>query len=108
MAKTMTFDGTVVKWVDGDTVDVNADLGFSIWSKQRIRLSEVDTPERGEVNFKEATDKARELAPVGSVCKLICKGKDQYGRYIGQIITSENIDVATELLKSGLAKPYKE
>ena len=37
---------TVVKIIDGDTVDVDIDLGFDVWlKKQRIRLYGVDTPE---------------------------------------------------------------
>ena len=36
----------VVRVVDGDTVDVDIDLGFDVWlSKQRVRLYGVDTPE---------------------------------------------------------------
>ena len=37
---------TVVKIIDGDTVDVDIDLGFGIWMhKERIRLLGIDTPE---------------------------------------------------------------
>ena len=36
----------VVKIIDGDTVDVDIDLGFGVWlKKQRIRLHGIDTPE---------------------------------------------------------------
>ena len=36
----------IVKVVDGDTIDVDIDLGFDILlSNQRIRLNGVDTPE---------------------------------------------------------------
>ena len=35
----------VVKVVDGDTLDVTLDLGFSLTTKQRIRLNGIDTPE---------------------------------------------------------------
>tara|TARA_B100001057_G_scaffold399325_1_gene410188 strand:- start:27 stop:485 length:459 start_codon:yes stop_codon:yes gene_type:complete len=36
----------VVKVVDGDTVDVDIDLGFGLWlKKQRVRLKGIDTPE---------------------------------------------------------------
>ena len=36
----------MVKVVDGDTVDVDIDLGFGVWmQKQRIRLYGIDTPE---------------------------------------------------------------
>ena len=36
----------LVKVVDGDTIDVDIDLGFGIWLKeQRIRMMGIDTPE---------------------------------------------------------------
>ena len=36
----------IVKVIDGDTVDVDIDLGFGVWmKKQRIRLYGIDTPE---------------------------------------------------------------
>ena len=36
----------VVRVVDGDTVDVDIDLGFGVWMrKQRIRMYGIDTPE---------------------------------------------------------------
>ena len=36
----------VVHIVDGDTVDVDIDLGFGVWmKKQRIRMYGIDTPE---------------------------------------------------------------
>ena len=35
----------MVKVVDGDTVDVDIDLGFGVWMRdQRIRLYGIDTP----------------------------------------------------------------
>ena len=35
----------IVKIIDGDTVDVDIDLGFGVWlKKQRIRLYGIDTP----------------------------------------------------------------
>ena len=36
----------IVKVVDGDTVDVDIDLGFGIWVKdERVRVMGIDTPE---------------------------------------------------------------
>ena len=36
----------IVRVVDGDTVDVNIDLGFGIWMRnERVRLYGIDTPE---------------------------------------------------------------
>ena len=36
----------LVKVVDGDTIDVDIDLGFGVWMQnQRIRMYAIDTPE---------------------------------------------------------------
>ena len=41
-----TYSCKILRVVDGDTVDVDIDLGFGVWMvKQRIRLYGVDTPE---------------------------------------------------------------
>lgn len=39
--------------VDGDTVDVVIDLGFSMTTKQRIRLNGIDTPETNSSDLQE-------------------------------------------------------
>ena len=39
------YECVVVKIVDGDTMDVEINLGFGITTKQRVRLLGVDTPE---------------------------------------------------------------
>ena len=45
---------TIRKVVDGDTVDVDIDLGFGIWmKKQRIRLFGMDTPESRTRDLEE-------------------------------------------------------
>ena len=37
---------SVVKVVDGDTIDVDIDLGFGMtYKKQRVRMLGIDTPE---------------------------------------------------------------
>ena len=41
-----TYQAHVLKVVDGDTIDVHIDLGFSIWFKTRMRLLGVDTAEK--------------------------------------------------------------
>lgn len=40
------YKAKIVKVVDGDTVDIDVDLGFGIWYRnQRVRLYGIDTPE---------------------------------------------------------------
>ena len=44
----------LVRVVDGDTVDVDIDLGFGIWlHKERIRLYGIDTPESRTRDLEE-------------------------------------------------------
>jgi micrococcal nuclease len=39
------YKAIITKVVDGDTVDVDIDLGFEVWLRnQRIRLYGIDTP----------------------------------------------------------------
>jgi len=45
---------SVVKIIDGDTVDVDIDLGFGVWlKKERIRLYGIDTPESRTRDLEE-------------------------------------------------------
>ena len=44
----------VVKVIDGDTVDVDIDLGFGVWlHKERVRLFGIDTPESRTRDLEE-------------------------------------------------------
>ncbi len=44
----------IVKIVDGDTIDVNIDLGFGTWiHNERIRLYGIDTPESRTRDLEE-------------------------------------------------------
>ena len=46
----------LIRAVDGDTIDCEVDLGFTVFVRIRFRLAGVDTPERGQPGFHEATD----------------------------------------------------
>lgn len=43
----------VTKVVDGDTIDVDIDLGFNISYTQRVRLAGIDTPESRTKDLRE-------------------------------------------------------
>lgn len=40
-----TYRSKLVKIIDGDTVDLDVDLGFNITHRIRVRLADIDTPE---------------------------------------------------------------
>ena len=82
---------TIVKIIDGDTVDVDIDLGFGVWlKKQRIRLYGIDTPESRTRDLEEkkyglvAKVFVETHLPVGST-RTLTTVKDKTGKY-GRIL----------------------
>ena len=60
----------VVKIVDGDTVDVDIDLGFGVWlKKERIRMFGIDTPESRTRDLDEKK--------YGLMAKMMMRGPDE-------------------------------
>ena len=105
------YDVTVIKVVDGDTVDVDIDLGFGVCLKdERVRIMGIDTPEsrtRDKVEdlFGEAAKaRLKELMKHGG--KLITtedrKGEDmkgKFGRILGDFRTPSG-DLVTDIMIS--------
>jgi len=63
----------IIKVIDGDTTDVDIDLGFGVWlKKQRIRFFGIDTPESRTRDLEEkkyglaAKKYVTDRMPVGS------------------------------------------
>ena len=81
----------IVKIIDGDTVDVDIDLGFGVWlKKQRIRFYGIDTPESRTRDLEEkkyglaAKAFVETHLPVGSI-RTLTTVKDKVGKY-GRIL----------------------
>jgi len=83
----------IVRVVDGDTVDVDIDLGFGMWMhKERIRLYGIDTPESRTRDLVEkkfgylAKDMVESFLPVGSIQTLVTvqDKSGKFGRILGK------------------------
>lgn len=94
-----TYQVVIDRVVDGDTVDVDIDLGFGTWLKsQRVRLNGVDTPETRTRDLMEkdagllAKRKVEEFLPVGSTCiiKTELRDTDKFGRILGEFWIGHN------------------
>lgn len=107
----------IIKVIDGDTVDVDIDLGFGIWMKnERVRLMGIDTPEsrtsdKVEKIFGNAA-KARLKELLGTSCILKTQinkqGEDmkgKYGRILGDFIVNEK-SVSEILIEENHAVKY--
>ena len=83
----------MVRVVDGDTVDVDIDLGFGVWMrKQRIRMYGIDTPESRtsdkveKVYGKAATEFLVKWTNAGDLTlKTFKDGKGKFGRILGEL-----------------------
>ena len=89
------YRATLLKIVDGDTVDVDIDLGFGvIFANQRIRLYGIDTPESRTRDLEEkkcgklAAKYIEDHIKVGSTFTLRTRldGKGKFGRILGELI----------------------
>ena len=89
----------VTQVVDGDTVDVCC-------PQARVRLLGIDTPERGEWLFQEATAMTARLTSGQQVRMERCEeDEDQYGRLLRHLFVGER-HVNRELVAAGLAQAY--
>ena len=98
--------------VDGDTVDVDIDLGFDTWlSKQRIRLYGLDTWESRtrdlEVKAKGllAKEFTKHMVSEAEEIILISHGKEKYGRILGEVIC-DGVSLNDALIENGHAVKY--
>ncbi len=109
------YNAKVVRIVDGDTIRLDIDLGFDIILKnQSVRLYRVDTPECRTRDLKEkaagllAKDIVQDLIAIGERVfirtKLDTKGK--FGRLLGTIITTDNININEHLIDNNYAVEY--
>lgn len=103
----------ITKIVDGDTVDLDIDLGFNVTISHRIRLKDIDAPETRTTNLEE---KKRGLeAKVWLEEQLSREGEwiiettkeDKYGRMLGTFyLVGEPVTINERMLNEGIAKPY--
>ena len=108
----------ILKVVDGDTVDVDIDLGFGVWLRnERVRLAGIDTPESRtsdaiEKVFGQAA-KDRLSSLLGAEAILISRisksgdnVKGKFGRIIGNFKTENGEVIADILMNEGHAVAY--
>ena len=99
--------------IDGDTVDLDIDLGFSITISQRIRLKDIDAP---ETRTKDLEEKERGLAAkVWLEEQLSREGEwiietykeNKYGRILGTLyLVGDSVTINEWMINEGIAESY--
>ena len=116
MKNTYEYNVTIAKVVDGDTVDVDIDLGFGmVYKKQRVRMLGIDTPESRtrdlvEKKFGKASKKhLKGLLEEAESITLISHDKGKFGRILGELFvhTEETrVNVNEKMIADHHAVPY--
>jgi len=106
----------ILKVVDGDTIDADIDLGFSISLEKRIRLAAVDTPESrtADANEKKYGLESKEWLKhkVENAKNILIKTElpdstEKYGRIIGHLfINDQDTSLNDQMIIEGYAWEY--
>lgn len=111
------YKAKLVKVVDGDTVDVDIDLGFGVWLRdERVRVMGIDTPESRTRDKVEkifglaAKDRVEELVKKDMILKTFAAkdGEDmkgKFGRILGDFIIGDKM-LTEILIQEGHAVKY--
>lgn len=95
---------------DGDSLRVDIDLGFGIWtSNQALRLYGLDAPELGTAEGSAARDWLRLILPVGTRVAIRTEKDrgDKYGRWLATVRNELGENTVNELaIAMGHAKPW--
>jgi len=106
-----TYNASVVRVVDGDTIQLNIDLGFKMFYKTNCRLNGLNA---SELNSKDVDERISALAsksflesqlPQGETIKIVSKSLDKYGRALVEIYKGD-VNINEVMLDLGHAKPY--
>lgn len=109
------YSAQVTKVIDGDTIEIDLDLGFGVWYRnQRVRLNGIDTPESRTKDKDEKTrgelskNKLKELIE-NKIVKIstTIDPDDKFGRILAIIETKEGINVNEWLVTNNYAVAYK-
>ena len=104
---------TLDRVIDGDTVDVDIQLGFKVvLSKQRIRLHGIDTPESRTRNKEEKVRGLISKEHLKNICesstiRLHSKDRGKFGRILGILYKDDDtISINQQMCEDGFAVPY--
>ena len=107
----------ITRVVDGDTVDVDIDLGFGVWlHKERVRIYGIDTPESRTRDLEEkryglaAKEFVKEFVRNKGGSNIVLRtrkydAKGKFGRILGDIIV-DNVSMSETMIKEHHAVPY--
>ena len=106
---------TLRRVIDGDTIDVDADLGFDVSIRLRLRFKGINTPESRTRNLAEkklglaAKEFLKDRLESADSIEFVSHDRGKYGRVLATpyiLNGEEKIDVCEMLVENGHAREY--
>lgn len=83
------YQGSLLRAIDGDTIRVMEDMGRHRYAFVDLRISGVNTPERTEPGWAEATEQTKawlaEHCPTGTVRYVTEKDRRSFNRFVAVV-----------------------
>jgi len=98
---TYVYKGLVDRVIDGDTLLLRIDLGFTVWKEQRVRLAGIDCPAMDEPKGRDAFVFVREQITKAPFVMVKTNKIDIYGRYVGHIFYSLKDEDKSKIFEKG-------
>jgi len=107
-----TYRAKLDRVIDGDTIDVNIDLGFDISVKKRVRFTGINTPESRTRDLEEkklglaAKERVKSILAENDSFIIESKEIGKYGRVLGEVFinTVDSIETEEEVSLNELLK----
>ncbi len=101
------YRATIADVHDGDTANVDIDLGFGITVHAACRVYGINAPELATAAGKVARDFAHTLLHPGDRVTVLSHGWDKYGgRFDGEILLADGRSFSELMLAAGQAVPF--
>lgn len=111
-----TYDAELIRVVDGDTVDLDVDLGFKVRVRERFRIYGINSPEKtgktkaygdaATAYLQELFDDSHYVYEI----KTRVDNQEKFGSYlcevIGQHVSGRTLNFGDEMVKAGHAVGY--
>lgn len=94
---------TLLRVIDGDTIQVAIDVGFRFQTVQTLRLLGLDTPERGQLGWADARSKLTQLI-TGRSLRVMTTKQDSFGRWLSHIWVGPESDLVSQLMREWMAE----
>lgn len=97
------FEATVLRMIDADTLYVSCDVGFGADVRVRVRVANIDAPERNTPEGRAAELYAMTLLSGSPWIAVETKFDRTFERYVARVFLADGTDFGERLVEAGHA-----